>query len=506
MHTHSDLLEIEKQDGNTAKEAFEKIARKILFIINPLKKDIPITYCFDERRIDIGEWSDDDLPSNLNNEERLQFLNCISLLECRTKLSRLDLGWDGYEDYYCSLQAVSTEVVRTHIRLGFSKPGIKNFVVLIEPLDPQKIELWLKECAHFFNFVKDFSIKFTKSFPHLDFHIACNNAGLFKINFDRKINVKSLSLWFNQHFSDAPDVLSDQFKMYHVIIFSEKLPSPKMEESAVKKDQPTEQKTQVNNELYPVLVLGHQSAGSSTLVNYLMGCELVKGNDGEEKLHLREEQKPYTQINHTFSDTVTNECVFVENPSQKIVYCDSPGFINGGLLAIDSPHLNEKIMSQIKKTAEEKGAIIIVLSHPYLSGYKPDFIFILNQLEMLFKEVNKNLPAIRFVVTHRWDRTQEIYYARIVSELGKAFNQESAILQMMTKPENWLCLNMLLDDSRNQLTEWISIKRRVRDYTDKVPTAGLAQLNLHEENKPLVPVMDAIKFIPPRSPSRALGN
>lgn len=253
-------------------------------------------------------------------------------------------------------------------------------------------------------------------------------------------------------------------------------------------DSRSTKKVDVNDDLFPVLVLGHSMDGSSTFINYLMGCQLFvpKEDNAFEKLYPCEGETVFTEIGHDMLTEKTKDFVFIKNPEHKMLFCDSPGLYKG-YEEDKTQTINKKLAEQVNKTVKQKGVIFFVLSLPD-ANLNSSFRFILEQLKILFHDVTEE-PMIRFIINNRRSCLPKngTYYSKATSGYLKHHVTASPVLTWMTQEKNWLAIDMLKPDSKVYIMNWLDDLRKMWNFMRRTLPSPHVKLSLHEEKKPPTP-------------------
>lgn len=177
-------------------EIFERIARQILFIINPLKKDIPLTQHSARSRIEIGAESRFNLATNLNEEERDLFTTAIFYLSshCCPR---------GLSAHTGDATRPIPNTDQTHTRLHYLVKGIIPFVLAFAEQNERNVARWLRDfeaCIAYTKYLNE-GVEFFKEF-NITFEVAVDDpSGELQIVFYHAA-IPEITAWFRRVYSE----------------------------------------------------------------------------------------------------------------------------------------------------------------------------------------------------------------------------------------------------------------------------------------------------------------
>lgn len=140
-------FQIQKEDW----DVFENLARKILTVINPLKQYIyigpsetagmtEILTCSNKSKFEIGSASDTNSSSNLNEEERQNFINIVLLFQHRFMSKEKPssaMGMPGLTNFNPERDDCMAYGDDLHTRLRYNAKVVKTIALLVKEQDEQ---------------------------------------------------------------------------------------------------------------------------------------------------------------------------------------------------------------------------------------------------------------------------------------------------------------------------------------------------------------------------------
>lgn len=195
-----------------------------------------------------------------------------------------------------------------------------------------------------------------------------------------------------------------------------------------------------------ILVMGNTGSGKSTVVNYLLGNEMIKSFStlGETVFTTKLDNSSFPKIGHNESETLYS--MLYKDEATKLVYCDCPGFYDQR--GDEEQICTEISMQLILKYAQSIKAVLIVIDYNELYVTRGNGFISLNKtLSKLFKTLDSVFNSILFIFT-KVDQKNHITTCEMIAQ--HVYEKHEQLSRYSRKFES-LCTNFdeIRDSEKN---------------------------------------------------------
>lgn len=209
-----------------------------------------------------------------------------------------------------------------------------------------------------------------------------------------------------------------------------------------------------------ILVTGNTGAGKSTLINYLLGCEMeeekIKGRRGSRAVP-KDPKKEFAKIGHGKESETFYPAVYKRNDG--FVFCDCPGFQDTRIKDIEIlTYINMQLTVEAAKGI--RSMVVVIDIDSFTSGRGNEIRKLVEILGTLLKKPGQHLSdSILFAITKADDDITIDGIIDEVDELIKSCNSNLATLssekenniEEISKIQSMLALLNLMKDKKDNI-------------------------------------------------------